>query len=127
MNSGLGLPNSSGEAGKRGCLLRVAGDVTQSPGSPYVPLAAQEERVSLQTQVKWTHSAAQADPELGPKVTMALNNIAHQKPLPPGSAPTLTLWASCPPLPDPQHNAEDEVTSTHRTKTSSEGFVAKNI
>lgn len=105
----------------------MAGDVTQSPGSPYVPLAAQEERVSLQTQVKRTRSAAQADPEPGPKVTIVLNNIAHQKPLPPGSAPTLTLWASYPPLPDPQHNAEDEVTSTHRTKTSLEGFVAKKI
>lgn len=43
----------------------------KSLGSPYVPLAAQEERVSLQTQVKRTCSAQQADPEPGPKVPTA--------------------------------------------------------
>lgn len=121
MSSGLSLPNSSGEVGKWGCLLRVAGDVTQSPGSPYVPLAAQEERVSLQTQVKRTRSAAPADPEPGPEIPMALNDIAHQKSLPPGSAPSLTSRASCPPLPAPPHSAEGEV--IHRAETSLEGFV----
>lgn len=127
MSSGLGLPNSSREVGKRGCLLRVSGDVTQSPGSPYVPLAVQEERVSLQTQVKQALSTARADPEPGPKVPMALNDIAHQKSLPPGSAPSLTSWASCSPLPAPPHSTEGEVTHAHRTETSSQGFVTKNI
>lgn len=120
-----GVPNSSREVGKQGCLLRVAGDVTQSPGSPYVPLAAQEECVSLQTQVKRTCSAAQADPELGPKVPTALNDIAHQKSLPPSLAPSLTSWASCPLLPAPPRSAGGEVAC--KTETSLEGFVTKNI
>lgn len=52
----------------------------QSPGSPYVPLVAQEECVSLQTQVKQTCSAQRADAEPGPKVPTALNDIAHENP-----------------------------------------------
>lgn len=46
----------------------MAGDVTQSPSSPYVPLAAQEERAALQNQVRgrtWLHSA---DPNTGREV-----------------------------------------------------------
>lgn len=122
MSSGLGLPNSSGEVGKQGCLLRVAADMTQSLGSPYVPLEAQEEHICLQTQVRETCSAAQADPELRPRVLTTLKDTAHQNPLPPDSAPSLTSWASCPRL----CCAEGKVIRAHTTGTS-EGFVTKNI
>lgn len=49
----------------------MAGDVTQSPSSPYVPLAAQEERAALQNQVRGRTSLHGTDPSVGQEVSTA--------------------------------------------------------
>lgn len=49
----------------------MAGDVTQSPSSPYVPLAAQEERAALQNQVRGRSSLHSTDPNMGQEASTA--------------------------------------------------------